>query len=815
MLTFSTLIHLRHLLRQPYVFLELTPPARNDKASVATQRLFSVLHGLDASRTPKERVLRRKVSFSLEVVSTKTEGIRFLLRVPESDAANIERTINSYMPEVRCKRGSDCLSEKRTAKVVEIHQTGHFAYPLHFQAEFKGYDPMAYLSGAMTKLKEGELMAMQIVVSPTKVAEARSIQRKLLHNDEQVYDLGRRRWTMVGGIFGLTNSVLFGLLDVIGEVASGGSSRMVSSDPHAMHRQQAAMRIKPARTLSSFEQRLGESVSDKLNQPLFQVQIRVLVDATDIVQRVKGVRDWLALFAVPGYQSLRARVDLPWLRRWRRFAFAHRVPANGAILSASEIGDLYHFPDNQAARVENVVKSLSKTLPAPISLKNDPKFDVVLGMNRHHGTDTEIGLTEAERERHVYVIGGTGNGKTTMLEYGIVQDIRNGKGVAVIDPHGDLSARLLHYIPEERMDDVIYFNPADLSHPLGLNLLELPSGLEGDELIDAKDFLTESIISIMRKVFSDDDTGGHRIEYILRNTVHTALTLKDATLFTVFDLLINPKYAKKVAKELKDPKLKQFWLNELGKAGDFQRVKMSAGVTAKIGRFQFSASAERILSQPKSTINFEEILDGKIFICNFAKGLIGEDTSELFGISTLAKLQLAAYRRVKQTQADRKPFFLYVDEFQNFATMSFVQMLSESRKYRVFLTMAEQTTSQQRDQHMVNTILANVGTVVCFRSGNPADERLVLPLFEPYVSHGEIANLPTYNFYMRLAAVNSQEPVSGETVLLHSLGSEIVARAVIERSRAQYGKKKVIKTAAETREVLAKLVEATGDVRPT
>lgn len=815
MLTFSTLINLRFLLERPYVFLELTPPAGTDKASVATQRLFSVLHGLDASRTPKERVLRRKVSFSLEVMSTKTEGIRFMLRVPESDADNIERTINSYMPEVKCRRVEDYLGKNRHGRVYVAHQTGHFAYPLHFQSEFAGYDPMAYLSGAMTKLKVGELMALQLVVSPIRVPEARSIQRKLMHNEEHVYELGRRRMPFVGAAFSLVNSLLFGILDAAGEIASGGSTRNTSSDPYATHRQQAAMRVKPARTLSSFEQRLAESVSDKLNQSLFEVQLRVFVDSADARARTKGVRDWLTLFAVPGYQSLRLKIDAPWTRRLRRFAYQHRLPGSGSILSASEIGDLYHFPSNQAARVENVVKSLSKTLPAPISLKNNPKFDVLLGLNRHHGTDTKIGLTAAERERHVYVIGGTGNGKTTMLEYGIVQDIRNGKGVAVIDPHGDLSARLLRYIPEDRMDDVIYFNPADLSHPLGLNLLELPPGLEGDELIDAKDFLVESIISIMRKIFSDDDTGGHRIEYVLRNTVHTALTIKDATLFTLFDLLINPKYAKKIAKELKDPKLKKFWLNELGKAGDYQRVKMAAGVTAKIGRFQFSASAERILSQPKSTINFEQILDGKILICNFAKGLIGEDTSELFGISTLAKLQLAAYRRVKQAQSDRKPFYLYVDEFQNFATMSFVQMLSESRKYKVFLTMAEQTTSQQGDQHMVNTILANVGTVVCFRSGNPADERLVLPLFQPYVSQGEIANLPTYNFYIRLAAVTSQEPVSGETVLLPNPGSDDVARAVIEKSRSLYAKKKVVKDAAGAREALVRLVETNGESMPT
>lgn len=347
----------------------------------------------------------------------------------------------------------------------------------------------------------------------------------------------------------------------------------------------------------------------------------------------------------------------------------------------------------------------------------------------------------------------------------------------------------MRLIPEDRVKDVIYFNPSDLGYPVGINLLEIPKGLTDDELIEAKDFITESVISIMRKTFSEDGTGGHRIEYILRNSVQTALTVKDATIFTVFDLLTDAKYRKKIVSTLEDERLKSFWRNEFGKAGDMQRVKMAAGVTAKIGRFQFSASAQRIMSQPKSTINFDEVLDGKILICNLSKGLIGEDTSQLFGISILTQLQLAAYRRAKQQQAERKPFYLYVDEFQNFATTSFVQMLSESRKYGIYLTMAEQSTSQQDDQRMVNTILANVGTVISFRTGNPADEQLLLPLFKPALEEGDIANLPSYNFYARMSALISQEPVSGETILLDDLGSAEMANQVIEASRKNYATK--------------------------
>ena len=456
------------------------------------------------------------------------------------------------------------------------------------------------------------------------------------------------------------------------------------------------------------------------------------------------------------------------------------------VLAASELSSIYHFPYG-IIQTESMARSHSRTLPATIAMKNN-KFDVILGRNNHHGEKRDIGLTATERERHVFIIGGTGNGKTTMLQYAIAQDIKNGKGVAVVDPHGDMAERLLRHVPADRIDDVIYFNPDDLAHPIGLNLLELTPGLEGDELLREKDLVTESVVSIFRKIFSDDDTGGHRIEYVLRNSIQTALHVKDATLFTVYDLLNDPAYRKQVLKDIDDKNLRNFWKQELGKAGDMQKVKMAAGITAKIGRFLFSASAKRILEQPRSTIGFDEILDGKILICNLSKGLLGEDTSELFGISILAKIQLASLRRARLKQADRKPFYLYVDEFQNFATPSFAQMLSESRKYKLYLTMAEQSASQQEDSKMVNIILANVGTVICFRSGNPADERLMLPLFKPYIDEGEIANLPSFNFYMRISAITAQEPFSGETLLLHGKGSADISQTVIQASREKYAK---------------------------
>jgi hypothetical protein len=790
------LLDARRLLKQKAVFIELTPPAQTDKTPEANRRLFSVLHGLEAGRTFLDRILRHKATFSLELVSTKNEGIRYILRAAEHDAPTLEQAIISHLSDVKFRRVDDYIPDTaKPARILEIKQSGHFAYPLKSQGELWEHDPMAYLTGAMTKLADNELITLQIVVTPTKVREAYTISKRLLHNEELVSRLGKRKLPIFGPIFSVINGMIFAVLDGVGSTVNGPSKIYQSGNAHTQHQQQVAMKIKPARVLSPIEQRLAESVHEKLNQPLFGVNIRALVIADgkqEAKQRVKNIYDWLELFRVAKYQVLKSRLTLfPKLqRRFRLFSFKHRLPSifrgNSNIFSASEIADLYHFPHTETTKTENVAKSLSRTLAAPISLKGRPNLDIILGNNHHHSTTTPIGLTTRERERHVYIIGGTGHGKTTMQEYGIVQDIMSGRGVGVIDPHGDMAEKLLGYIPEERINDVVYFNPDDLSYPIGLNMLELPEGLEGDDLLRAKDLVAESVISVFRKIFSSDDSGGHRIEYVLRNAIQTALTVENATLFTIYDLLNDPDYRKKVVSKLEDKTLKNFWLHEISKAGGMQQVKMVAGITAKVGRFLFSASAKRILEQPKSTIDFGDILNGKILICNFSKGLLGEDTSELFGIAVLAKIQVAALQRARTKQTERRPFYLYVDEFQNFATMSFVQMLSEARKYKLFLTMAEQSTSQQDDQQMVNVILANVGTIICFRTGNPADERLILPLFRPYIEEGEIANLPSFNFYMRISAIQAQEPFSGETIVLEGDGDEAIADKVIAASRKNH-----------------------------
>ncbi|HEY5442232.1 MAG TPA: DUF87 domain-containing protein [Candidatus Saccharimonadales bacterium] len=799
----------RQLLTRKVVFLELTPPAFTIRTPLATQQLFAVIHGQRAARSLMDKLLGRHITLALEITAARESGVRYIVQVEQRLSTGLQQAITAYLPDVKVRVIEDYpdLKTNKPFRVLDFKQTGHYAFALANHDSLEQHDPVAYLTGAMTKLEPNEQMTFQLVLTPVKLKEAALLSHKILGNEDLLSHLRGRSLPLLPKLTGLINSLLFGATDMIGEVYHGATSQSFNASQKDAHdKLQVAKRLRPARTLSAFELELMESIHHKVSQPLFRVSMRAMVNMDDeqaAKERIGMLKSSLESYSASGYQAFKPKLGLPFIARYRQFLFKNRLPAlltrQDCVLSASEVASLYHFPIGEVSKTDNLITLLSRTLPAPVSLKDGTKLDVLFGENQHHGTATPIGLAAAERERHVYIIGGTGNGKTTMLLYSIVQDMNSGKGVAVIDPHGDLAETLLRHVPESRVKDVVYLNPDDLMYPIVINLLELKPGLVGDELLREKDLITEATISVMRKIFSDDDSGGHRIEYILRNTIQTALTLEDPTLFTIFDLLNDTKFRRKVVKSIEDKDLKNFWNNELGKAGEFQRVKMAAGITAKIGRFLFSASAKRMLEQPHSTLDFDNILSsGKILICNFSKGLLGEDTSTLFGTTILAKLQTAALRRARLSATNRRDFYLYVDEFQNFATMAFVQMLSEARKYRLFLTMAEQSTAQQDQQRLVDIILANVGTVICFRSGSPADERLVLPLFSPFINQGEIANLPTFNFYMRIAAVQAQEPLSGSTVLLGSAGSEAIAQKAIKYSRKMYGLEPVLQDQAVT-----------------
>lgn len=782
----------RYLRAQPTTILVLTPPAGSEQASYTTEQFHKVVDSLGSARTRYERLIGYHPVFAFELPANYRDGTRFVVRLPSDCAASFEQQLTAYVPALKCQVVTDyldpLLEQNDQAQILEFHLSRHYLFSLAAHDKLAQHDPMAYITSAMTQLLSDEQIVLQYLVTPRRPRSAIR-HGNALHMGKMPNVFAPHRSLprqIAVTVIALPFRILMQIIWFISSALSPGDN---TGDRTG---------YQSASQYSDDAKELMVAFRNKLSQPLFQVRIRVLVIASDpqrSAQHINSLASALRALNVPARQGLVERSQFPQRSRrpYQLRSFAHRWPTiflrDSSLLSAAELASLYHFPYGAAHVSEGVVTSLSHTLPVPIGLKShadDRDFDVVLGINHHHGGSAPIGLTLDERARHMYVIGGTGNGKTTMLQYGIIQDIQNGKGVAVIDPHGDLAETILQHIPKNRIDDVIYFNPHDADYPIGMNLLEIDESLAGIDRLMAQDFVTEALVSVFRKIFSDDNTGGHRIEHALRYAVHTAFTVPDATLFTVRKLLVNNSFRKQVVAKLQDEDLKEFWTQEFAMAGGYQKYKKIDGVTSKIGRFERSVAARRILEQPKSTINFEDIIDnGKILICNLAKGKIGEDTSELFGTTILAKLQLAAYRRIRMPEAERRPFYLYVDEFQNFATPVFVEILSESRKYKLYITMAEQSTAQQ-DPEIVENILNNAGTVVCFRTSSPEDERYMLHQFQSSVNKGEISSLSAFNFYMRIAAVKAQQPFSGETVLLENTGSEVIAESVVTASRKNY-----------------------------
>lgn len=787
---------------EKYSLFELKPLKNTEQAAYSTEQLFTVIHGLAKQRSFISRLFEIRKSYSFEIASTKEGGIAYYVRVNQDDADLAKKTLLSYLPGLSIKESPDYLETLTTqyTRITNYHLSRHFAYPLKHQEALDQHDPIAYLTGSMTKLSGDDLVAFQLALSPITKSTIPEISRitKLIYSGKDLLAsinngiYGNPVFSLVKFILLLVLRVLLlpiGVLVFLGTNGREGPFFALPGD------------IQENKTPNPYQLELEQMVKHKLGQQLFSASIRLLVASnnySELRSRERGFRSALTSLNNADYQALIAsmRVKLHFFDRINSFLYANRVlaPFRSNVLSATEVSDLYHFPFTSTTKTEDILKQHSKELPAPLSLKQKSQLDIYFAKNTYGGTETKIGLTADERRRHVYILGATGTGKSTMLLSMIKQDVDNMKGLCVVDPHGDLIEQIISVIPTHRISDVVYFNPDDIGYPMGINLLELTPGLSDEDAIREKEFIAESIISVFQKIYTDKYSGP-RMEYILRNTIHTAFTVPDATLFTIYKLLINSSYRKNVTRGLTDENLKDFWKYEFAKAGDYQKVKMISPITNKIGRFLFSPTAKRILEQGKSTINFDSIMnDGKILLCNLSKGKIGEDNSEVFGVLIMAKIQLAALKRARMKQEDRKDFYLYVDEFQNFATPAFSQILSEARKYRLNAILAHQTTSQIEDNSLVNVTLANTGTVICFRTANPEDERVILPQFRPYIEQGEIASLPSYHFYMRLGALNPEEPFSGITIPVDLDYSQNQVDQVIESSRKLYAKQFTVTT---------------------
>ncbi|MEK7559895.1 MAG: type IV secretion system DNA-binding domain-containing protein [Patescibacteria group bacterium] len=395
------------------------------------------------------------------------------------------------------------------------------------------------------------------------------------------------------------------------------------------------------------------------------------------------------------------------------------------------------------------------------------------------GKNKKFGIKKPDRRKHMYVIGKTGMGKTTLLENLAMQDIRNGEGIAFIDPHGDTAAKLLNFVPESRIKDVIYFDPADTDFPIGFNVMENVDP-------ERRHFVASGLMGVFKKIFGVE-VWSARMEYILNNTVLALLESPDSTLLNINPMLAVKEFRKKVVESVTDPVVKAFWTQEFAKYTERFAAEATPAIQNKIGQFTSNSLIRNIVGQPKSAFDFRKVMDEKkIMIINLAKGRVGEDAARLLGAMIVTKLYLAAMSRVDQPEEEkRSDFFLYVDEFQNFATESFANILSEARKYRLSLLLAHQYMAQL-DEKVRDAVIGNIGTMVSFRVG-AEDAEFFEKEFSPEFTAQDIVNLGFASIYLKLMIDGiASRPFSATTLGPIQVEESSFKNEIIESSRKIY-----------------------------
>jgi len=405
---------------------------------------------------------------------------------------------------------------------------------------------------------------------------------------------------------------------------------------------------------------------------------------------------------------------------------------------------------------------------------------VYFGNAIYHDYQKKFGIKTDDRRRHVYIIGKTGMGKTALLENMAVQDIKSGKGVGIVDPHGEFAEKMLDFVPKSRVNDVIYFDPADLDFPMAFNVMEKID-------IAHRHLVAAGLLGVFKKIWPD--VWSARMEYILNNTILALLEVPGTTLLGVNRMLSDREYREKIIRKITDPTIKSFWLQEFAHYPPRFREEAIAPIQNKVGQFISAPIIRNIIGQIKSTIDMRRAMDeGKILILNLAKGKIGEDPSRLLGALLVTKLQLAAMSRVDIPEKERRDFILYVDEFQNFATEAFVNILSEARKYRLSLILAHQYITQM-EETVRDAVFGNVGTLICFRVG-AADAEFLEKEFLPEFSLNDLVNLPKFYIYLRLMIDGiSSRPFLTVTLppVERPIKNESYKETIIKVSRERYG----------------------------
>ncbi len=729
--------------------------------SVAEQFLttFSTLHSSDP-RT----ILTGQETLSLEFVA-KDNRISFYLTMPTHLRELVERQLHSYYPYAQIEPSQEFRIFGAQSYPFGAYVTTKRGYELPIRTyRTMESDPLNALTNSMSKLPDGVTAGFQILLQPTSgewrdktssaakaIAEGKSLQKQ-----------------------GVLLQVLSGIF---------GSLRGSSADKKP---------DEPVR-LTPIQEEMMKSIQEKGSKVGFNTVIRMIAVSDRSEQEAKAALETvgtaLGQYTSPELNFLK-RVAPPDMRRFAADYITRRFDGPSSILNTEELASLHHFP-NQFIETPAVEWLAARVLPPPSNLPPEAEGTVVLGKSVYRGEERLVRLQADDRRRHLYAIGKTGVGKTTLFTYQIEQDIKAGRGCCYMDPNGDAVEHILGLIPKSRAQDVVYFDPSDTERPMGLNVLEWKRP-------EDKDFLVAEWLEIFYKLFDPNRTGmvGPQFEHWGRNASLSVMARPGGgTLIDIPRLFTDDAFREETVSYVTDPVVLAFWNQQMAKTADFHKSEMYNYFNSKFGRFMTNDIVRNIIGQKTSAFDFRDIMDsGKIFLVNLSKGKIGETNSYLLGMILVSKLQVAAFQRADIPEEQRKDFYLYVDEFQNFTTDTFKTILSEARKYRLNLNITNQYIAQLPEA-IRDAVIGNAGNLVSFRIG-AGDAEFMAKEF-PDITQQDLVNLTFANTYAKLLIDGTpSRPFSMRTVKSDTQRHTELAEAIRQLSRLKYGKDRTAVEAA-------------------
>lgn len=711
-----------------FVLLEIAVPKDNEIKVEAVEQMFSSLYSLKKGGFWQKFAAQQHLS--LEVVGKK-EDIRFYISCHKNNVELIEKMVVGTYPGTQVVQVDEYNVFYKDAKIEfsELTLKNESFKPLKSFKEMP-VDFLSSLTSALAKFGDDEAAIIQIIISP-----AESL------------------WSKSG-------------LDYISKLKKD------ESDP-----EKAKYKMNPQDM---------EAISAKCNKQGFLTSIRLVSispnkeTAKANISNLKGVfsqfngnQNSFSGGKIRFKHSFMLDIIYRYQNMW----------GNNSILSTDELAAIWHLP-NKTIETPHIYWLTAKSAPATGGF---PSEGLWLGRSIYRGQERNIYISEADRMRHMYIIGKTGTGKTELLKSMILQDMRAGRGLCFMEPHGDGIEELLELVPPERAEDVILFDPSDKERPIGFNLLEVQ---HYDEMYQ----VASSIINLMYKLFDPNRTGmvGARFEHAVRNAMLTVGCVPGATFVEVNRVLTDQKYVQEILPLVKDPIVRRYWTDQIAQTSDFHKSETLDYISSKFGRFVTNKMIRNIIGQAKSTLNMREAMDqGKIVFLKLAKGLLGEEDSSFLGNLIVPKILAAALSRQELAREERRPFYFYVDEFQNFATPDFAQMLSEVRKYGMGLIMANQFVSQLEEQ-VRDAIFGNSGTQMTYRVG-VQDASILAKEFEPVFNENDLGNVPAQNIYVKTIVNGTPVPpfsmnVGRDLKAEKAAGSPEVARMVKELSRLKFGR---------------------------